>query len=497
VKKRDFPDSIKKRRTVDSHKIMSVTVSGDAILEKPAEFPGKHFPWVQVYGEYIVIDGRVHWYGIGRFTKDAQRSYNVSRTAITETIALAPQAKFWATAVQAEGHVDKWAEAHKKNFPFQLYNPDPKAPGAPQDKRAAEVPVALIQETQIASNELKEVSGIFEGDIGQANAAKSGRQELARQAQGQVATYNYPDNMAKAIQRTWEIIVGMIPHVYDTERTLRILGGDDSDDYVKVNTFVTGDNGEKIKVNDMSSGRYDTTITVGPSFSTKRQEATEVYQPMLQSNPELMPIIGDLVFKSMDLPYADEIADRLKAIQPPQIQQMQNEGQQMPPEIQAMMQQAQQAMAMVEEQAQQVQQEAQEADIAKSEVEKLLAKLAMNQAKFEAKIAQGLAKVAEADARLTMENLQQESEGVIEQSTKEAQEIMMQFNAALAEDVATVLGSIQGIAGQLSQQAVGTMEEIKLERDKKPRAKTITSRRVDGNLVADIHYEDEEPEVTH
>jgi len=205
--------------------------SGDAILEGPTEWAGSRFPFVLAYGEFIIIDGKRYWFGIGRFAKDAQRSYNVSRTSITETIAMAPQAKWWATPDQAQGNTQSWAEAHQKNFPYLIYNADPKAPGPPVRMGGADVPVALINESQIASEEIKAVTGIFSPDVGAGDQASSGVQERERRAQGAIATFNYQDNMNKAIRYTWELLVDLIPKIYDTERELRILGSDGSEDY--------------------------------------------------------------------------------------------------------------------------------------------------------------------------------------------------------------------------------------------------------------------------
>lgn len=483
----DAPELIKKRRTIQTDKIMMILASGDSILEGPTEWAGTMFPFIPVYGEYMVIDGVVRWYGAGQWGKDAQRSYNVSRTAITETIAQHPQSKYWVTAEQAKGHTEKWAEAHQKNFPFLLYNPDPKSPGAPTRMGPADIPTALIQESQLASEEINMVTGIYSNDVGAPNAANSGRQELVRNQQGQVATFNFQDNMAKGMKRTWELMLDLIPRVYDTERELRIIGTDGAEDYAKVNTFAP--NGEKI--NDLSSGRYDTTITVGPSFSTQRQEAAEIYQQLLQGNPQVFPFIGDLVFKSMDLPYSEDIAERLQVMLPPEIQQMINNESGAPPEVMAMMAQARQAMQMVEQQMQVVQEQAQEAELAKSEVEKLMADLEKEQAKFEAKVATEMAKIAEKDARLTIEKLQSDSEGVMEESRQAATAAVAEFNAALSQDVAQVLSSIQQIAGQLNEAALGTMDEIKVERDKKPRITEVKMVRENGETKAVPVYEDD------
>jgi len=493
------PELILKQRTINTHKIMMILASGDSVLEGPTEWAGSIFPFVMSFGEYFVVDGKIIWYGIGRWAKDPQRAYNLARTAISETIAQQPQSKYWVTAEQAKGHTQKWSEAHQKNFPFLLYNADPKAPGAPPRMGAADIPSALITESQISAQEIDMVTGIFAPDVGAPNSANSGRQEIARQQQGAVSTYNYQDNMAKAHKLTYEILVDLIPKIYDTERELRILGSDGAEDYVKVNTFAEGPRGERIKINDLSVGRYDTTITVGPSFSTQRQEASETYNQMLQGNPQIFPYIGDLIFKSMDLPYSEDIADRLKAMLPPEIQQQMNEGEggQQDPAVQAAMQQAQMAMQQVEQQAQmiqeqgaQIQQEANDVDIAKSEVEKLIAKLETEQARFEAKVAKEMANVAQKDAKLTIDKLNNESAGIIEGSKQEAAQAAMAFNQALAQDVAGMMQQIQAIASQLGEVAVGAIGEMKMEKEK-PRIIEVRSARVNGELVATPIYEDE------
>lgn len=341
-----------KTRQCRSHKIMMCIASGDSILDGPTEWAGKQFPFVQVYGEYVVIEGKVHWFGLTRFAKDAQRSYNYSRTNAIESVALAPQAKWWATPDQVAGLEASIAEANKKNYPFMLYNNDPQAPGPPQRMVSADVPVALVQEMQISSEDIKAVTGIYDASLGAQGNETSGRAINARQRQGEIATFNYMDNMAKGIRRTWEILVDLTPKIIDTERSVRILGVDGAEDYAKVNT-IDPQTGQAL--NDLSRGKYDVAITVGPSFATLRQEAAEAYGEIAARDPNVMMAAGDLVFKAMDLPYAEQIAERYQAILPPPIQEMIGKGKQMPPEVTAAMAQVKQAQAMVDQKAQLVQ----------------------------------------------------------------------------------------------------------------------------------------------
>jgi hypothetical protein len=367
--------TIVKSRTQRCHKIMMCIVSGKAILEGPVEWAGSQHPWVMVYGEYVVIDGKVYWNGITRAGKDPQRAYNYSRTSAIEAVALAPQDKPWVTPKQLAGLESHYAESHKKNYPFNLYNPDPLAPGPPVRQGGPNIPAALVQEMQIASDDIKAVTGIYDASLGAQGNETSGKAINARKAQGEIANFNYMDNMGKGVKRTWEILVDLFPKVVDTETTIRILGADGKESYETVNKRdpMTGQ-----VINDLSRGRFDTAITIGPSYATRRMEAAEAYTQMAGMDEGLMMSAGDLVYKAMDMPYAQEIAERRQLLLPPPIQQKLSEGKELPPEVSAAMAQVQQAQQQVQEHGQLVQAAQQELqqEMAKAAGDKAAAQLA-------------------------------------------------------------------------------------------------------------------------
>jgi hypothetical protein len=473
-------------REVNSDRIRMCIASGDAILEE-ADWVGKEFPFILIYGEQFVIDGKNCWFGLTRFAKDAQKSYNYSRTLATETVALAPQAKWWTTGAQAQGNTDKWAEAHKKNYPFLVYNPDPQAPGPPVRMAGADVPMALIQEMNIASEDIKSVTGIFDSSLGRQSNETSGVAIRARQEQGEVAVFNYTDNASKGVRRTWEILIDLIPKVYDTTRAVRILGVDGAEKYVKVNQ--PGPNGEV--VNDLSRGKYDVTVDAGPSYSTQRQEASETYWKMANANPALMGIVGDLIFKATDLPYAEQIANRLKLMLPPQIQQAEAEGKPMPPEVMQAMQQAEDAMRQVQEMAQQVQeqgaqamQDTQKAEAAKHEVEQAISSLEVQKAQLEAQHQKIVADITKRESQLMLKQAQDGSD----EKGKEVES----DREALSSQVTEAVAQLQVQSAQFMQQAVETLAQIRATAQPQvivqdpPKSKLVRVKRINGELVGTI-----------
>jgi aminoglycoside N3'-acetyltransferase len=484
AKEQNIP--IVRSRDVVCDQIKMCIASGKAILEE-ADWAGDQFPFIIVYGECLIIDGKKNWFGLTRFAKDAQRAYNYSRTLACETIALAPQAKWWTTPTQAQGNTDKWAEAHKKNYPFLVYNPDPQAPGAPQRMQGAEVPMALIQEMQIASEDIKQTTGIFDASLGRQSNETSGVAIRARQEQGEIAVFNYRDNMAKGVQRTWEILIGLIPKIYDTARTVRILGIDGAEKYAEINK----PDPSGAVINDLSRGKYDVTVTAGPSYSTQRQEASETYWKFANSNPALFGVVGDLIFKATDLPYAEQIANRLKLMLPPQIQQSEAEGKPLPPEVMQAMQQAEQAMQQVQQMGQQVQeqgaqaeQDSQEAASAKSEVEVAISNLKVQQAMMEAKHQQIIADITKREAQLMMKQAQDGSD----ESGKEVQS----DRDALSSQVTDALAQLQQQAAQFMTQAAGVITQMQMQAQPQvvvadpPKNKVVRVKRINGELVGTI-----------
>lgn len=443
-------DPVQREREVSCYEIwMCVVGGGNAILEKPTKWAGSKFPFIVVFGEYIVIDGKVYWYGLTRDGKDAQQALNQATTSIVEGVEQQLHNQYWATAEQAKGNLRQWAEAHKENIPVLIYNHDPKAPGPPSRAGTADVPVAQVQIAMMMADKLKSTTGVFDAALGATSNETSGRAITARQNQSEIANFHFQDNMALGVDLCWHIMMDLIPKVYDGERSIRILGSDLAEKYVKINAI---DPATKKVTHDLSAGKFDLTVSVGPSWSTRRQEAVEMYGELGRSNPALWQVAGDLLFKAMDLPYSQEIAERFVSLLPPQIQESMKEGKELPAEVQQAMQQAAAAMQKVEQQSMLVQQAAAEAEKEKTEAEKakmgvqsLLKDMDIRRAQFDADVAKQLAHIANQQAALKVLETQLE--------TKVSQiEVQQQRDEASTESSQAAI-SIQQLASQFGEAA--------------------------------------------
>jgi hypothetical protein len=140
----------------------------------------------------------------------------------------------------------------------------------------------------------------------------SGKALNGQQMQVDLTNFDLYDNLTKSIAYTGKVILDLIPKIYDTERIMRIIGDDGKPDLLSINER---DAVGRVK-NDVTVGQYDVVMETGPGYNSKRQEAVEAMMPLLSGNQELFNVAADLVFRNMDFPGADTIADRLAAMNP-------------------------------------------------------------------------------------------------------------------------------------------------------------------------------------
>jgi hypothetical protein len=88
-------------------------------------------------------------------------------------------------------------------------------------------------------------------------------------------------------------------------------------------------------------------VTMAQAFDTKRMETFDTMQQVLQANPDLINIIGDIFFRNSDLAGADQLADRFKKMLPPQLQDDSED--QIPPQAKAAIQHGQQQVQALNE----------------------------------------------------------------------------------------------------------------------------------------------------
>lgn len=313
----------------------------EVIDEQP--WPGHLIPVVAVIGKEINVDGKRRIEGMTRQAKDPQKMVNFYATAQAEAIALAPKSPWLVPVGGDEGLEKEYAEVNRRNLSILHYNAWTKE-GKQLDhptRETIEPAIAAINHAYMTAGEdLKSALGLFDPNLGARDAAQSGVAIRNLQNQGDMANFHFADNLHKSIRHLGRILIDLIPAIYDTERTIRIIGVDDEPSMITVNSQEPPE-GNPIDestglaaIHDLTTGKYDVTVKAGPSFQSRRQEEGAFMLQILQSRPDLMQVIGDLVFKSQDSPGAQQIAARLHKLLPPALQDQQGgQNQQIPPVV--------------------------------------------------------------------------------------------------------------------------------------------------------------------
>lgn len=320
------------------------------VLEE-GEWAGKYLPIIPVYGRHVVIGDKRKKFGMVRYAKDAQRMYNFWQTSTTESVALAPKAKWVLAEGQDEGHENEWATANIKSFPLLRYKQtdiEGRPAPAPQRLQPEPPPTGILAATASIDDDIKTLMGIFDpAQAGQGNI--SGKALNGQQQQVDLSNFDFYDNLTKSQCQVARLILDLIPKIYDTQRVLRIIGDDGKPELVTVNER---DAANQVVNNNLMVGLYDVVMDTGPGYNSKREAAVEAMTPILAADPNLMAQIGDLWFRNQDFPGADLIADRLATLNP--LAQI-DEKSDVPPQAQMAIKQLQEQLKQAEQQMQQMQ----------------------------------------------------------------------------------------------------------------------------------------------
>ena len=335
-------------RMAKAYKITQRIMTGAEILEEN-EWLGQYLPIIPVYGEEINVEGKRYFRSLIHNALDAQRMFNYWRTTATELVALAPRVPF----IGEEGAFDadpNWLTANSQSHAYLQYSRGSQPPmRQPIDGGGA---AGAMSEALAASDDMKSIIGMYDASLGARSNETSGRAIMARQREGDVNTFHFIDNLQRSIRQVGCVLIDLIPKVYSGQRIVRILGENGAEGNVKLgqrdpNTppppqppagMLPGIE----HVYDLGLGRYDVAVDTGPSFTTRREESAQQMVEMIRAYPQAAPLIGDIMVKALDWPQADEIAERLKAMLPQQI----NGGP--PPELQQMIEQGQQQIQQLQ-----------------------------------------------------------------------------------------------------------------------------------------------------
>jgi len=331
VREKVRADKMTKRRRVWDYEIQWFLIAANQIIDETV-WPGRYIPLIRVLGEETVIDGIMDRKGHTRAMKDGQRMYNYNASAQVEVVALQTKTPWTGAAAAIDEFQGYWNNANQANnafLPFNHLDDDgnpipaealPKRMEPPAPSQAFELGM------QTAFNQIMMVSGQFQNQMGMMGNERTGSAIQERMDQGDTATYHFRDNYETALVFTGIQIIDLVPKIYDTRRLMMIQADDGSSFELEIDPSavqalaVRLDRQGKIvrRIFNPAIGRYEIRAAPGTAFGTRRQETVQALTLILTQAPALTGVIGDLLLSAMDFKEAQEAAQRLKRMVPPQ-----------------------------------------------------------------------------------------------------------------------------------------------------------------------------------
>lgn len=331
-------------------------ISGNEILDSSFneeginEYTGKHIPFAYITGIEVYVSGERHFKSLIRDIKTYQEEYNYIKSEKIDFIANTAKSPFIVADDAIAEYEGQWENANKAHYPYLLYRSGKEKP---QRMDPPAPPSGLIEASNTLEQDMRSAVGIRDPllDI---PASQSGKAIQLQIAQGNIATIVWQDHLNTTIKHVGKILVDLIPTVYNYPHIMQIIGSDNETKQIPIQTMMPNEESGEMESFDLS-GEYDVIISTGPSYADSKAESFEKLIELAKIYPQLMPVAGDLLINTLDIGESGEIAERLRAVMPPQVLKATAQGNKQA-QLQVLSQQMEQAMQKIEQMTQIIQQ---------------------------------------------------------------------------------------------------------------------------------------------
>lgn len=336
-------------------------IMADKVLARVEDYPGEYLPIMFLTGEETVVEESRTFSGVVRTVRDMQILHNLTQSRMADWIARSAQPQWMGTVEQLGDFVEQWRQSNETGDPVLMYN-ETSSGTRPQRLDPLPPPTGLLETGARTDEDIRMTIGIRD-PLADIPASQSGKAIQLQVAQGNIGTFEFADRLNELVKYEWKVLVDLIPKIFDYPHIREVMGLDGKVSTVGLNTPYI-DNGEEV-MHDLTRGKYLVTVSTGPSYESQRTEAADKLVDLVGKFPQIMGVAGDLIVRNLDFQGADELADRLQALIPPQALAASNptngdNGQAqaalLQQQIEQMGQQLQQAQQQGQEQAQALQQ---------------------------------------------------------------------------------------------------------------------------------------------
>lgn len=284
------------KKTRDFYEVNKYLVSGSNIIHGPERIAGEYLPVIPCYGNWYFVEAVECWSGITRLAKDPQRLYNMQMSYLADIAAKGPRNKPILFAEQVQGYQHIWDNS--SDYRYLLVNRKSQngedLPAGPiayeQPEQIPQATIAMLEATRRGVEDV--TSPGMPQDV--LNPDASGKAIMAVQSRIDNQSFLYIDNLAKSQRHDAVVYASMAREIYDTTREVTVAdyqGKERRETLMdSVQDLATG---EWITLNDISRGRFDVYIDIGPAWQSQRDKARAELREMMSGtqNPELQSIL--------------------------------------------------------------------------------------------------------------------------------------------------------------------------------------------------------------
>ena len=280
-------------------------------LDDEEELLWSYIPIIPIYANFKYSENKVLYFGEVMKLFDPQRLLNWSVSEWVRQIALSPNERLMGTEKQLEPMASKLSTLHTDNACHLVYGSDPEAKTPPYYARPSGPNPSIQAVIDTSKAYIQDITGRYDQNDGKDVGAHSGIAINSLIEQGDSSSYEHYLSLALGIHHTAKIIIPAIPKVYNDRKVIRIIGKDGGSDFQEIRKPVLDEQtNQVVYINDLSVGKYDCVVDIGPSYKNKQEEIQEKMLKLAEIAPGVFERNIDIFLSNVPGPGMKDVTER-------------------------------------------------------------------------------------------------------------------------------------------------------------------------------------------
>lgn len=299
-------------RTVATHKIQEVIFCGKKVLDKQ-DWLGKSFPICLVFSDgYLDEDGRYKVIPVSYFGQDIQKMNNIVLSGIADSITRYRKERIIVQKENIPSDSDMqeaWANASEYEG-IMYFKPTVAFP-RPEILDNQEIPQSLLATLPIINAIYNDVNGRSpSSQMDPSNSSGVAIDNVVNE-DNSIDLLSY-DNLNRAIEYSANVLLECIPYIYDSYRKININSSNGNK-----NVIINDPNNPETQID--AEQDYEITVHTGPAFEVQKKQTADAIMNLVQADPQMLSLAGDILVKNLNVNDTEEIAERMYYAMDPRI----------------------------------------------------------------------------------------------------------------------------------------------------------------------------------